>query len=345
MSYTAHGFTPGHKLTALELNEMDEQIARSEGRVDAQQATIDQLPATLRRRLSRLKLETDEERAYLFDGEKQLSEIALPGVLEGLVPCTGFSVLTEGPLLGYAGGPELEIETARQPNDCTQGVLFASKSPDVFTVSSAGRVTPLTAGIAHVAMRCGAFTETLPVRIGQRFAPTAEQHHLTGRVMWYEGSGNLSVDTAGSGAITYVTLFTDAALQIPDGCTLRVELASPRLQLITLAYLLPETGAFSYSGARPEQAGEVWLRINSCPAVLDAKSNGERTEGGANYTGSFARGEGAAWVNDTGKTAFLVLALELWDDDGEGNFTGRQATAEDIPFVQENLIVTVTPGE
>lgn len=343
MSYTTHNFQPGHKLTALDLNEMDAQIARSEERVDGHQATLDALPATLRRRLSKLSLETDQEHAYLFDGETQLSEIALPSVLSGLVPCTAFSVVTPGPLEGYVGGGTLTVETARQPNDCNQGVLFASESPAVFTVSGAGVVTPVGVGVAALSMRCGAYRSSLTVRIGERFSPSSDKYRLTGRVMWYEGSAEMHVDTPSGSGHTYVTLFTDAALRIPDGCTLTVALNSNALRIRTMAMLLP-TGAFSYSGGTPDQAGTVWLRLNDCPAQLHAKSAGETTAGGTHYDSSFRRGEGATWVNSTGQTAWLVLTLDVYEDDGNGNITSREAAAADIPFVMQNLVVTVTPN-
>lgn len=345
MSYTTHNFLPGHKLTAGDLNEMDAQIARSEERLDGHQATLDALPATLRRRLSRLSLETDQEHAYLFDGETQLSEIALPSVLSGLVPCTAFSVVTQGPLTGAVGGGTLSIETARQPNDCNQPVLFASENPAVFTVSGAGVVTPVAAGVANVLMRCGAFRSSLAVKIGQRLQPTADKYHLTGRAMWYADSRDMTVETAGTDGRGYVTLFTDADLQIPDGYTVRVALGSERLQLRTLTYLLPGGSAFSYNGGGIARLGVEWTRLNDCAAVVDPKSIGEAVEGEPKYYGSFSRGEGSSWTNDAGETAWAVISLSLYDEDGNGGYTEREATAADIPFVMQNLVITLTPGE
>lgn len=344
MSYTTHSFQPGHKLTALELNEMDAQIARSEGRIDGHQETLDALPATLRRRLSRLTLETDQEHAYLFDGETQLSEIALPSVLSGLVPCTAFTVVTQGPLEGYVGGGTRAVETARQPNDCNQGVLFVSESPAVFTVSGAGVVTPVGVGVAALSMRCGAYRSSLTVRIGERFAPTADKYHLTGRAMWFSSNGNMQVEVANTEGRCYVTLFTDAELRVPDGCTVKVELGSENLSLNTLVYLLPGDSPFRYNGGGIARLGVEWTLLNACPAVLAPKSNGETAEGVTNYNGSFVRGEGATWVNNTGETAWLVLSVKLWDDDGAGNYTSRAATESDIPFVRQNLVITVTPN-
>lgn len=344
MSYTAHGFMPGHKLTADDLNEMDIQIATSESRIDSHQEVIDDLDHYLRKRLSKLYLETDQEHAYLYDNDMQLAEISIPWVLEGLIPCTQLSVSPVGPVIGYVGGSDVSITASRQPNNCNQGVLYCVDDPEIISVSGLGVVSPISLGVANVSVMCGTAKKVVEFIIGQRY--TNYTPHLAGRAIWYTNSvsGNMNIEQQNTDGRCNIILFTDSNIIIPDGYTLRVSLASQSFKILTCVYLLPEDGTFSFSGDTPhaEDVGVNWMRLNNCPAVIDPKSRGEK-DGSVDYLGSFNRGEGTTWLNNTGKTAWLVISFESWDHDGHGNYTSRASTTSDYTSLATELTILVTP--
>ena len=317
MPYTAHNFQPGHKLTALELNEMDNQIAESEAEIGENQEQIDQLPVTMRNSLAALSLEADEEHAYLYNGDTLLSTIPIPGALTGLVPCAGFTVDSPATVTALIGGTPVQLQSTRQPNDCNQPVLYISENPSVASVNSSGQITGAAVGNANVRAQCGNFSATVLVRVGRRVDLTDVPLYLTGRPMLFVDNHYLNVDAAGS-ARTYVTLFVDGGVTVPDGYTVNVTVPDT-MRIMALAFVVPNEGGFTYAGddPRPEAAGTVWLRVQNLTGTLDAKSIGKASGGSEVQTSGFAVGEDASFVNTLGAPCYVVLAVLMHDTPGD----------------------------
>ena len=342
MAYNAHNFQPGHKLTDTELNEMDNQIAASEQRLDEHQDVIDTLEDRLRTRLSELKNESDEVNIYFYDGDELLSEIPLSSLPASIIPCTALEVSTQE-IEGYVGGGNTTISYSKQPNNCNQDARFMVADPSVATISNAGVVTPVSSGATHVTIQCGSHSSQIPVNIGQRVNPASSSVHLASRAMAIIANQRMNIDAAGTNDLTYLTVFIDSQITIPNGFSVKVVPKNRKLRIIAFTLITPINGGFTYTGesAAAENVGVNWMRVNNCDFNLHSKSIGEPSSG-AVYVSGFSAGESATLVNSNTDDAYLVLQLEVADVSGT-IVTPRQATTSDLSMIASEVDIIISP--
>lgn len=263
MSYKTHEFLSGAKLTAEQLNEMDNQIKANADGVSL--FTMDTITAVVKK----LKLQSDGGVVGLYLDDTLISDTEV-GDLSGLIPCEGLSVTspTGDTITLQAGGNTVTIATSVTPSDCNQTVRFRSGDIAIANVTSAGVLSGKKLGVVQVTVACDKFSKTFTVNVWEQARPDwVGGNWVTAPYTLNEQTG-MSVDTVSSQkrALTYP--YTDQkGIHLNAGNKITVTCSGD--YAIQYYYILtPGTGGLTYTTVAHN--GAIFV-------VVDSKNGGSVT--------------------------------------------------------------------
>ena len=236
MSYSAHGFTVGQRLTAQAMNEMDAQVALNCTAQEAHQAFLkltDGAPAAsggitawlAQQLIAGLRLSVDSDTLYLYYGNQLIGSVSLPLDLDNFVPATGVDIDdVTGDVYLYIGGAYNFSATAA-PSNTTQNIRWSVSDLAKANVTSQGRVTALDVGTVVVTAACGLYSDTVTVHV-RRLVDCSNHIALC-------GGGGVADPTYWQNALRFITSseiyacnipFSLTEFKIPNGCAVTLSL-------------------------------------------------------------------------------------------------------------------------